>query len=469
MAFTARGSRSRAALVAASAAAAALLTAAAASPALTQPQRSSGLPDPDEVVTSGNVEHLANLPKQGPFANTSAYGTDIAFTDDHAIVGNYDGFVIYDIRTPAKPRIVSQVYCPGGQGDVSVYGDLLFVSTDYPRSNDTCTSSPTSASDPDAWEGIKIFDISDLSEPRYVAAVQTKCGSHTHTLVPDRAGKAVYLYVSSYGPSQAFPNCQPPHDKISIVKVPLDRPSSASVVAEPVLFPDGGNPEATTGCHDITAYPEKDLAAGACMGDGILLDISNRERPRVIEVVRDQNFAFWHSAVFNNDGTKVVFSDELGGGSAATCNAEIGPNRGANAIYDITGKGGNRELEFRSYFKISRHQDDTENCVAHNGALIPVKGRDIMVQAWYQGGVSIWEFTDSDNPREIGYFERGPLPPVDGKTLIGGSWSAYYYNGYIYSSDIQKGLDVLEIDDPRVNPAKQIRMDELNPQTQTRY
>ena len=291
--------------------------------------------------------------------------------------------------------------------------------------------------------------------------------------MPAKNNKSIYLYVSSYGPQAAFPDCQPPHDSISIVKVPLKKPTDAAVVATPNLFPDGGyegrtGASATSGCHDITAYPTKDLAAGACMGDGVLLDISKREAPRVLHRVRDTtNFAFWHSATFNNRGTKVVFTDELGGGGGATCNDTVGPERGANAIYDLTGRGDERKLEFRSYYKIPRTNGDTENCVAHNGSLIPVLGKDIMVQAWYQGGVSVWDFTDSTEPTEIGFWERGPLS--DSQLIVGGSWSAYYYNGHIYSSDIQKGLDVLELNDWRTWTAKLVHFRELNVQTQPSY
>jgi len=221
----------------------------------------------------------------------------------------------------------------------------------------------------------------------------------------------------------------------------------------------------TTGCHDLTVYPEQDLMAGACMGDGALFDISNREKPRFITGVRDDaNFAFWHSATFNNKGNKVVFTDELGGGGAATCNAAIGPEKGANAIYEITGKGDKRKLVFRSYFKIPRANADTENCVAHNGNLIPVKGKDIMVQAWYQGGISVWDFTNSRKPKELAFFERGPLSETS--LIVGGAWSTYYYNGYIYSNDIQKGFDVLDLKDPRTDRAKRYKYEELNAQTQ---
>ncbi|CRK62023.1 putative secreted protein [Alloactinosynnema sp. L-07] len=426
-----------------------------------------GFPAVDEVVTSANVRHVANVPATAPLNGPGHTGTDLAFTGDYAIAGDYDGFTIYDITDKDRPVVASQVLCPGSQNDLSVSGNLLFLSTDSRRTNDSCTSTSTS-SGTQYWEGIKIFDISDKRNPRYLKSVETACGSHTHTLVPDKTGAAVYLYVSSYSPSSTLSKCQPPHDKISIVKVPLASPTSASVVATPVLFPGGGNPgsskvAATTGCHDITAYPSKDLAAGACMGDGVLLDIADREAPRVIHQVQDNtNFAFWHSATFNNAGTKVVFTDELGGGGAATCNRKTGPNRGADGVYDITGTGDARTLVFRSYFKISRYQSSSENCVAHNGSLLPIAGRDIMVQAWYQGGVQVWDFTDSARPVEIGFFERGPLP----NNGSGGSWSAYWYNGRIYSSDLVKGLDVVDITDPRTDPAKSVTFTELNVQTQ---
>ncbi|MER5335440.1 hypothetical protein [Micromonospora sp. NPDC002717] len=428
------------------------------------------IPGVDEIVSSPNLRQVANLPKQAPL---NATNSDLAFQGRYAFAGNYNGFVVYDVSRPTAPTVVSQVYCPGSQNDISVHGDLLFLSTDAPRSDDSCNSTGSSATVKESWEGIKVFDISDKANPRYIKAVETACGSHTHTLVPGTDRKTVYLYVSSYSPRAEFPDCQPPHDSISIVKVPLKKPTDAAVVATPNLFPDGGyegrpGGSATTGCHDITAYPEKNLAAGACMGDGILMDISNREAPRVINQVRDTvNFAFWHSATFNNSGTKVIFTDELGGGGAATCNEAIGPNRGADAIYDITGSGDARTMVFRSYYKIPRPNADTENCVAHNGSLIPVLGRDIMVQAWYQGGISVFDFTDSANPQEIAFWERGPLSTE--RLTGGGSWSAYYYNGYIYSNDMQKGFDVLKLTDWRTWTANLVRYRELNVQTQPSY
>lgn len=420
-----------------------------------------------EIASSPNTRLVANLPKQDRFASTSALNSDLAFQGTYAYAGNYEGFMVYDISTPEAPKVVSQVVCPGSQNDISVSGNLLVLSVDSSRSNNTCDNVAQSATIKESWEGIRVFDISDPANPQYVAAVETDCGSHTHTLAPSKDGANLYAYVSSYSPNAAFPDCQPPHDSISVVKIPVDAPQTAAVVSEPVLFADGGNPggngsSTTSGCHDITAYPSKDIAAGACMGDGILLDIADRENPVVTEQVRDTtNFAFWHSATFNNDGTKVLFTDELGGGGAATCNPEVGPTRGADGIYDIV----DGQLAFKSYYKISRTQQSTENCVAHNGSLIPVNGKDIMVQAWYQGGISVFDFTNSTKPREIAWFDRGPLPAGQ----IGGSWSAYYYNGYIYSNDIQKGFDVIKVDDKVINRASKNPMDVFNPQSQPSY
>ncbi|NYE39471.1 hypothetical protein HEB29_000482 [Streptomyces fulvorobeus] len=432
--------------------------------------RSGEIPGVDEIVHSPNIKHLANVPKDALQGTNS----DLAFQGKYAFSGNYDGFVIYDISKPSSPKTVAQVLCPGGQNDITVSGDLLFLSTDSSRSDDSCASTSQPATEKSSWEGMKIFDISDKKNPQYVAAVETACGSHTHTLVPERSN--VYVYVSSYSPNAAFPDCQPPHDGISVIKVPRNAPEKARIVNFPVLFPDGGNPGGTTnpgvfettGCHDITVLPSKDLAAGACMGDGLLFSIENPEKPKIIHRVQDNvNFAFWHSATFNQDADKVVFTDELGGGGAATCNEAIGPKRGADGIYDIVGRGDHRKLVFRSYFKIDRHQADAEVCVAHNGSIIPVKGRDLMVQAWYQGGISVWDFTNSAAPKEIAFFERGPVT-LD-RVTTAGPWSAYYYNGHIYSNDIAKGFDVLRIDDRRTDPAKKVRMSELNVQTQPDY
>ncbi len=422
---------------------------------------------PGAVASSKNMGLVANLPKEGAFAAEDAFNSDLAFKGKYAFAGNYNGFMVYDIRKPTRPKVVTQVVCPGSQNDISVWKNLLVLSVDSSRSDDSCASTGLPATNEEAWEGVRVFDISDPASPQYVAAVETPCGSHTHTLAPDQRGQNLFVYVSSYRPSADFPDCQPPHDKISVVKVPRSAPDAAYLAATPVLFPDGGMPgggysSETSGCHDITAYPQRDIAAGACMGNGILMDISDRVNPVVTEVTADtQNFAFWHSATFSNNGRKVVFTDELGGGGGPTCNPTVGDVKGADGVYDIVAG----QLEFRSYYKISRTQANTENCVAHNGSLIPVKGKDLMVQAWYQGGISVWDFTNSAKPKEIGWFDRGTLDAS--RLILGGSWSAYWYNGYIYSNDIQKGLDVLKLDDKRVKKAQ--RMNEFNPQSQPSF
>src|SRR5690606_10628805 len=310
---------------------------------------------------------------------------------------------------------------------------------DYPRAGEECGAAESDPEDPNAFEGIRIFDISGKTAPQFVLAVRTDCGSHTNTLL--QGGETDYIYVSSYAPSDRYPNCQPPHDKVAIIEVPLDDPASAEIAAEPVLFPDGGNHDQdgllrpTEGCHDITMFPERDLAAGACMGDGIIMDISDPLAPEVVERVRDENFAFWHSATFTNNGKGVLFTDELGGGGAATCTPEIGPERGANAVYGLKTKKGKAQLDFKSYFKIDRHQGTEQNCVAHNGSLIPVKGKNYFVQSWYQGGVSIIDFNDLSKPKEIAYFDADDRVDESIETNTN-TWSTYYYNGYIYNSDI---------------------------------
>jgi hypothetical protein len=390
---------------------------------------------PGETV-SRNVKLLANLPKSGPFAGESAFGSDLAFSGAYAINGNYNGFQITDISEPEAPRIVSQVSCPGSQNDVSVFRNLIVTSTDSQRNKPECENNGPAQTGGTIWEGIRIFDWSDPAKPVYKGAVLTDCGSHTHTLVPDLANDRLLVYVSSYGPGANL-NCLPPHDKISIVSIPLSDPGAARVIAEPVLFPTGGQ-TSTSGCHDITAYPAIGLAAGACMGEGIILDISNPAEPEVLSTVTDPNFSFWHSATFSNDGDTVIFTDELGGGTAARCTTAYGPNRGADAIYDISNP---RAPVFLSYFKIPRFQTTTENCVSHNGSLIPSKDRDLFVQAWYQGGTSVIDFTDPRNPKEIGWFDRGPINET--RIVAGGHWSSYWYNGKIYANEIQRGLDVL--------------------------
>jgi hypothetical protein len=492
--------------------AAAVLTSLAAAQSTTDPRAALSPGFADAGVAASGVELLANRMKPAGFfnpANPGDFGfvnSDLAFQGDHAFVGNFNGFQIYDISNPANPQIVTAVVCPGGQGEVSVYQNLLFMSVEETRGRIDCgTQGAPGAVNPERFRGVRIFDISNLAAPVQVAAVQTCRGSHTHTLLKSPHDAAnLYVYVNGTagvrsplelagckslpaGTTVATPHFDQELSqfRIEVIRVPLAAPQNAAVVNTPRLFaneatgqinslqnanptplhPSGipWQPSPTTdSCHDITTYPELDIAAGACEGNGLLLDISDPANPKRIAVAQDNLFAYWHGATFSNDGTKVVFTDELGGGGQATCNDKVGPTRGANGIYDLSA---DNQLTFRSYYKIPRNQGDTENCVAHNGSIVPVDGRDVMVQSWYQGGVSLWEFTDSGAPRELGYFERGPLAPAN----VGGTWSAYYYNGFVYSSDIQKGFDVLMLKDPSLRKANSVRLKELNPQSQPVY
>jgi hypothetical protein len=420
---------------------------------------------------TGNLVNVYNRPKATPFETEADLNSDLAFEDDYAYQGNYDGVQIFDVSKPERPRLVSQIHCPGSQNDVTVNDGILVTSTDSVRNKAECegnASVPTSSPEygqPTNWEGLRIFDVSDPANPRYVTAVRTDCGSHTHTVLPER--DRLLIYVQSYDLGARKYECDSAltqHDKISIVEIPRDDPAAAAVVNEPVLFPDGGNDgtsgtrRATTGCHDITVYQEIDLAAGACTGEGVLLDISDPENPEVLSNIEDENFAFWHSATISHDGKRVLFTDELGGGSQAVCNDTIGPRRGADGIYDITDPANPRLL---SYFKIPRAQTNTENCVAHNGNLIPnEQGRDILVQSWYQGGLSVIDWTDGTNPKELAWYDRGPLS--NERLILGGNWSTYFYNGYIFGSEIQRGFDVYKLK----GYGRGFKSDTLNAQTQ---
>lgn len=423
-----------------------------------------------EEAGTDNLRLLSNTPKAPPFEAEGDFNSDLAFEDGYAFQGNYDGVQIWDVRNPGRPRLASTIHCPGAQNDLTVNDGILITSTDSVRNNDSCNSTgvPTSSVEygqATNWEGLKIFDVRNPLQPRYLASVFTDCGSHTHTVLPER--NRLLVYVNSYDINTRKYECKGPHDKISVVEVPKANPAAAAVVNEPVLFPDGGNDgttgtrRATTGCHDITVYQALDLAAGACTGEGVLMDISDPVNPEVLSSIEDENFAFWHSATISHDGKKVLFTDELGGGGQATCNPTVGPKRGADGIYDITDPANPR---FQSYFKIPRTQAATENCVAHNGNLLPIPGRDIMVQSWYQGGISIIDWTDPENIRELAWHDRGPLSAQ--RLILGGSWSAYFYNGTIFSSEIQRGFDVFEFDNPAVRRAMRQYSGTLNPQTQ---
>jgi hypothetical protein len=479
---------------------------------------------PDDPMVQKTLAQLgvgdsSKMPKplQLVIAQLAFANSDFAFQGNHLFQGNFYGINIYDISNPAKTALLTSLICPGGQGDVSVYHNLLFMSVEMPNGRLDCGSQGFPPEPPppadkdkgkpegrhlpaaqkDRFRGVRIFDISDIKNPRQVAAVQTCRGSHTHTLVVDPNDKDnVYIYVSGTSfvrQPEELAGCSgeaPDKDqntalfRIEVIKVPVAAPQDAKVVSSPRVFIDprtgalnglnnGGShgkgaekPADTNQCHDITVYSAIGLAAGACSGNGILLDIKDPAHPKRLDAVNDQNYSYWHSASFSNDGSKVVFTDEWGGGLGARCRP-TDPNKwGADAIFNLK----DDKLSLASYYKLPAAQGDTENCVAHNGSLVPVPGRDIEVQAWYQGGVSVMDFTDAAHPIEIAYFDRGPIDPK--MLILGGEWSAYWYNGSIYGSEIARGLDVFELTPTRfltqneIDAAKAVRVAELNVQNQ---
>jgi len=467
--------------------------------------KAPGFVDPDIGFSppTSEAEGQALMARARGNPNFSVLGmanTDMAVSNGKLFVGNFNGFNAYDISTGGAPQLVMSVVCPGGQGDVSVHGNLLFMSVEEGRGRLDC-SAPTSTADvmPERFRGVRIFDISDLNAPRQIAAVQTCRGSHTHTLVPHPTDADV-LYVYGQGTSgvrkteelaictdgQPDQNPETALFSIDVIKVNLSHPQDAAIVNRPRIFADqttgrvaglwrGGraglasqNTAQTNQCHDITVFPEIGLAGGACSGNGILLDIADPEHPTRVSDIFDPDMAYWHSATFNNAGTSVVFTDEWGGGIGARCRAQDPATWGANMVATIE----NRTLTARSFHKLPSAQGSTENCVAHNGNIIPVPGRDLMVQAWYQGGISIMDFTDPVRPVEIAYFDRGPISAE--KLYVGGSWSAYWLNGRIYSSEIARGLDVLrlvpteQLSAAEIAAAEAIIEAEINPQLQTR-
>ncbi|HKV40491.1 MAG TPA: hypothetical protein VJX67_14855 [Blastocatellia bacterium] len=477
--------------------------------------------DPDSPKVRKTLEMLGvgdpskmPKPRQLVIAQLAFANSDLAFQGNHLFQGNFYGMNIYDISDPAKARLLTSMICPGGQGDVSVYKNLLFMSVEQANGRLDCGSQGFPPGPPpapgeenkrtipapqkDRFRGVRIFDISDIRSPRQVAAVQTCRGSHTHTLVVDPKDKNnVYIYVSGTsfvrqneelaGCSDGAPDKNPETAlfRIDVIKVPVAAPQDARIVSSPRLFMDprtgvlnglnnGGThgkkgmekPTDTDQCHDITVFSELGLAAGACSGNGLVLDIKDPAHPKRLDAVNDPNYSYWHSASFSNDGTKIVFTDEWGGGLGARCRANDPNKWGADALFRLK----NNKLHFASYYKMPAAQGDTENCVAHNGSLIPVPGRDIEVQAWYQGGVSIMDFTDVDHPVEIAYFDRGPIDP--NVLVLGGEWSAYWYNGHIYASEIARGLDVFELSPSKfltrneIDAAKTVQVGELNVQNQ---
>lgn len=454
-------------------------------------------------VAASNMRLVSFSPKPSEFdfASGLAYiNSDLAFRGSIIYQGNFSGLSVWDVSEPANPVRLSTVPCATDQGDPSIIGNLLFISAESGRARKDCGMQGVEDG-ADRMRGIRIFDVSDPRSPTLVKNVQTCRGSHTHTVVPHPTDEnTIYIYVGgsanvrdsaevagcSEGTVAENPNTA--RYRVDIIRVPLDRPEDAAVIGHARIFeglprPPGRGGMAISdmpadragrfaggpsGCHDLTAYPAVQLVAGACGSFGILLDAKDPEKPVRLDAKSDLNFSLWHTAVFNNDGTSVVFTDEWGGGTAPRCRITDPLRLGGNTILSID----DGSLTQHGYFKMLAAQTETENCVSHNGGLIPVPGRDIMVQGWYQGGVNVFDFTDPNRPIEIAYFDRGP---VNGDSLIvGGSWGAYYYNGYIYSSELSRGLDVLELEPSEflsqneIDAARLVRMEEYNPQSQPR-
>ena len=521
-----------------------------------------GLFDAAEATWNLRVLSRTKAPKDF-FGVTNS---DLAFTGPYAIQGNYNGYQVWDISTPSSPTLKTSYLCPASQSDVSVYKNLLFVSSESGTGRLDCgTQGVKDPVSQDRMRGIRVFDATDIAHPRYLTNVQTCRGSHTHTVVTDpNDNQNVYIYVSGSAgvrPSAELPGCSDltpdkdpgsAHFRIEVIKVPLAHPEQAAIVSSPRIFDNlaappvhgeaqsdiaameaakkagafilklgsqemiappqfvkpmldsvvkarGGSGAATSAdsaalraalpgivakmfgisadrkptgpdqCHDITVYPAIGLAGGACGGYGLLLDIHDAAHPVRIGAAADSNFSYWHSATFNNDGTKVLFSDEWGGGGAPKCRSTDPKEWGADALFTLE----NGQMVFQSYYKLPAPQSSLENCVAHNGSLIPIPGRDVMVQAWYQGGISVFDWTDAAHPKEIAFFDRGPVDP--NKFSMGGSWSAYWYNGVIVSSEIARGLDVVEltpsalISQNEIDAAKSVHLDQLNVQDQPKY
>jgi hypothetical protein len=469
----------------------------------------------DAGVAAWNMRLVSNSPSPEGFAGVT--NSDLAFTGNLVIQGNYNGYQVWDISNPRRPSLKTAYLCPASQSDVSVYNNLLFVSGEGQSGRTDCGNQgvPDSVS-MDRLRGIRIFDATDITNPKYIANVQTCRGSHTHTVVGDPNDRSnVYIYVSGSAGVRSpteLPGCsglapdQDPNSalfRIEVIRVPLASPEQARIVSSPRIFNDltapprrtdppdtvgrggragaagaagrggrggrGGAGAPRTGptqCHDITVYPAIGLGGGACGGYGLLLDIRDVANPRRVAAVADSNMSFWHSATFSNDGSKILFTDEWGGGSQPRCRATDRYEWGANAIFTLS----NNQMTFRSYYKMPAAQTNFENCVAHNGSLVPIPGREVMVQGWYQGGISIFDWTDASNPKEIAYFDRGP---VDSTRLVsGGSWSVYWYNGYMVSSEIARGLDIFELvpsallSQNEIDAANTVRFDQLNAQEQ---
>ena len=515
-----------------------LLLAMAAAPTLLSAQTYPSNKDPRSTLKPGRfdagiaisgMKQVSFSPKPAQFDTVRGLtfiNSDLAFAGNYIYQANFAGFTIWDVSNPAKPVVASVTQCITSQGDPSIWGNLLFISAEGAGNRNDCGAG--GVQDPkDHMAGVRIFDVSNPKAPKLIKNVQTCKGSHTHTVVPHKTDKnIIYIYVSGQQaarPETELAGCKNganPDDptnslfQLDIIKVELNKPENARVIPGARIFSGLGGageckqfclpadprragarasrpapapemPEGPRNCHDVTAYPAKNLLAASCSTHSILVDISNPEKPFRIDALADtNNYQGRHTAAFSNDGRKLIQTDEWGGGTGPMCQASSMIELGGNTVITLDGK--NRQAQ-RAYFKLPASQAAEENCVSHNGGLIPVPGRDLYIQGWYQGGVSVMDFTHPDSAYEIGYFDRGSIDaprPVDmpvpaamaaqrgGGNVIGGSWGAYYWNGLVVSSELDRGLDILELA-PNANlsaneiaAAKLVQFKEYNPQSQ---
>ena len=415
---------------------------------------------------SGQDQHSRNMKLLGSSPKTGTTNSDLAFWGKIAYQGNYNGFRVIDISRPDRPSVLADVDCGSGQGDVTVWQNILVRSVDYPMTERSCAGerSPDPTL-PGQFEGVQIFDVSDPRHPQLTKLVDTDCGSHTNTLIPDPAHGRVLIYVLSYfllpGPKCGDGReANPLHAKFSIVSVPLTHPQDAAVVATPPIDAEpfaleGLGP--TIGCHDVGVFMPLHLAAVACLSEAQLWDISDPLHPRTITRIQepDPGFEIWHSAAWTWDGKYIIFGDESDSGSCHGDQTEMDGQVWFYRLGDLR-QGGTTPV---GSFLIPRDQGD-EYCSAHMFNVIPVENRYVLVSSWYGGGVDVIDFTDPAHAVEVGYYDvESPQQ--------GSHWAAYWYNGFIYGSDIPNGFDTFLFSGRQRAGAK--RFGHLNPQTQESY
>jgi hypothetical protein len=368
--------------------------------------------------------------------------TDIAFWGKLAIQGNWDGFNIRNIAAPGNPKQVGRAFCDGGQGDVVVYKNIVVRTWDAPASGTTmCGGQPV----PAGFEGVHVFDISDLKAPKLVGSVDLECGTHTATGIPDKKNGRLLVYSS---------NSNAPCPWFDVIEVPLKDPAAAKWLRS--------EPSDHT-CHDIGVILGKTMKAACAGGEGVRVfslggkNGGSLEDPELLFHIDESasGVTIGHSATWTWDGKVIVFGHEPGGGVAPECEATDDPLKRTYFFYD--GKTGAK----LGQWTMTRTQSATENCTLHNLNTVPLRsGKYVLVHGSYQSGTSVVEFTDPANPKELAWSDPPPIVPTD----LGGAWSSYWYNNFIYETNITEGLNIFRFSGKQTAGA--MRLAYLNPQTQ---